>query len=157
MAANGSQLTRLCKEIPRLGSALLPIIGALLPFSISFSIIHTSPNAASYEEIVACSYLQVLRYDAVFFVPIIAFALMVLLAATRILSCFVYTRAIKIAETALSAVSLVSVLSLIFLQGLERFTPTSLAMAFLLLCSLVISIQQLTGSHFIDPTTIDDD
>lgn len=150
-------LWRFLKELPRLGSAVLPFVGALLPFSLSFSIIHTSPNAASYEEIVACSYLQAMQYDAVFFIPLLAFVLMVLLAVTVVLTYFVRARALKTAAVVLSAASLVSVLALILWQGLERFTPTSLTVAFLLLCSLVISLQQLTGLRFIDPTTIDDD
>ncbi len=138
-------------------TVILAAVCAFLPFSLSYSVIDGPEGSTLYEKIVTCNYLQAAPYDHTYYVPIAAAVLTIVLVATVGLSCFIQHRALCVASVVLSAASLAVVLSLIFLHGLERFTPTSLTMAYLLVCSLIMSIQQLTGKHFIDPTKDDEE
>ena len=128
-----------------------------MPFSLSYSVIDGPEGSTLYEKIVTCNYLQAAPYDHTYYVPIAATVLTILLVVAVGLLFFVQHRALYVTSVVLSAVSLVAVLSLIVLHGLERFTPTSLTMAYLLVCSLIMSVQLLTGKRFIDPTKDDEE
>ncbi len=138
-------------------AVILAAVCAFLPFSLSYSVIDGPEGSTLYEKIVTCNFLQAAPYDHTYYIPIAATILTILLVVAVGLLFFVQHRALCVAMTALSALALVSVLSLVFLHGPERFTPTSLTMAYLLACSLIMSVQNLTGKHFIDPTKEDEE
>ncbi len=130
---------------------LLAVVAMLLPFATSFSVVTTAENGMSREEIVTCNYLDVALVERGFLFPMIVFGATILSAVILAVSFLASNRVIHIALLVFTATALVCALLPIVTQGLEFFTPTSLTITYLLVCTLVFSVQYVVGKYFRSP------
>lgn len=131
-------------------AVLLAVVLMVLPYGgvLKFATPHEGGNTTSTLE--TFSYFDPMLYGYGNFGPFLAalFSSVLLILLMLVLLFLKESPSVRIAMVVMSSCALFSSLLPLIMYGVEFFTMTGLLISFLLACSLLMSIQRLTGKYF---------
>ncbi len=137
-------------KVTHIVAMALAVALLILPFGVHHvTVTPSETTGVLHENIETCSYFDMLPVTDgnmfPMFTAICTFVVLVMAALTFVLS---KQRWLPVALIAVSALGVLGTMAPLLVYGADGFSPVALTIAFLMLCSLVISVHYLTGDLF---------
>lgn len=138
-------------------TVLLAVVVMVLPYGGVLKFVTPHDSGATTAEFQTYSYFNPILYGygnvGPLLTAILTSALLLVLVVLLMLP--TETHGAQVVITTLSALALVTSLLPLVMFGAEYFTMAGLLIAFLLVCSLIMSVQRLTGKYFLNTEETD--
>lgn len=127
----------------------LAVAAMALPIGAVCRFTAPAESGVYHETVETYSYFDLLPYGYANVGPLLTAILSCVLLLALLLSFVVgEKKGLHIALTALSALAVITSLLPLLMFGIDYYTPTALTITYLLSCSVLMSIQRLTGRFF---------
>ncbi len=130
-------------------TAVLAVAAMVLPIGAVCRFTAPAESGVYHETVETYSYFDLLPYGYANVGPLLTAILSCVLLAVLLLSFVIgEKKGLHIAMTVLSAAATITSLLPLFMFGIGYYTPTALTITYLLACSVLMSVQRLTGRFF---------
>lgn len=129
-------------------AVLVAVICMLFPKGVTLQTFEMSANGVQHEVLTNCSFFDTTMFSVGNWYPFVTAVLTAMLCVCVGIGYWVEHKGLDWAACILSASALVLSFSPIIFYEKEHYTRVGMLISYLLVCSLIMSVQQLTGRYF---------